>query len=328
MSNAAIPGFSFWIPLVVVLCLLATNLGWTDDARPKAPALPEETSAKEDLTSLLESLSGDDFAKRQHASLRLLAAGEAGMNAVSEKADSDDLELSIRCVSILEMGLKAVDYGTKTAARQALIRLTKSTRKSVAQHALRALQPEEENAQQPVRRGRGIPPNIFPGFNNNRAANPAFARRRTMNINSNGKSIQIQEAPEVGVKVTITETINGDKFVKIYSARDEAELQKDYPEGHQLYAKYINGFNVNPAGVAVGGIPPFNAGAPVRAVNPFRAGEFLQEVETLQAELERLNARLENATKAEKVDVEELKAVQSDLKNTLQKLDAARKKVN
>ncbi len=63
---------------------------------------------------------------------------------------------------------------------------------------------------------------------------------QTVEIEENGKKVSITDSKELGITVTITESVNGTKKTTKVRAADTAELAKKDPEAHKFYRKYFH----------------------------------------------------------------------------------------
>src|SRR5687767_14924272 len=89
----------------------------------------QESEAKKsespDVPALIKQLDADDFAARQDASQRLIAAGEAALPAVEKAVQSESREVATRAFDILKTHVDKGSPGLKDASKQALDRISK-----------------------------------------------------------------------------------------------------------------------------------------------------------------------------------------------------------
>jgi len=301
--------------------------GEGDSSANSKSSSPETTpDAARDLAQLVQDLVDPKFAVRQAASAKLVQSGSAGMNAVAKAAESDDLELTSRCLAVLAEGLSTADETVKKSAREALERLTKSENKSVAKRAQQALEaplgPLPGAVIQGPRRGR-----VGMAAGNNIAIKIAVNNgARELRITENGKEIVITDNNGKEISVTITETLNGMKKVTAATGKDAEELKKNSPEAHAYYERYGkgNGIRIQVNG-NFGAQPPQVARRIPKLINPIKAGNLLEEVDLMRQKLEAANDRLVKIVTADPAEPdgqknEELKKIIDEIKAATNRL--------
>lgn len=293
---------------------------------PDAKGAGVESSAKSESTSTLE-LSSDElklaiqdlispkFATRQAASKRLVMGGAKAMQAVAKAANSDDLELVTRCLSVLTDGLASSERAVQEAARSGLEDLVKSEKNSVAQRAKKAL----ETPQGPLpgamaqRVGGGQRVAVQVRVNNG---------NREINIAENGKSTVIKDENGRNISISVTETVNGKVETKTATAENEEVLKKNHPEMHAIYQKHTQGNRIGVPGIQVNGafqpIPP--AVRIRRFVNPIKAADAFEELDQLRLKIDAATEKLGKAIAVDKPDVTEIKAQLEEIKEASKRL--------
>jgi len=83
--------------------------------------------------------------------------------------------------------------------------------------------------------------------------------KRTIDVNENGRKMQIRDNRGKDIVVKITETTNGKEKTTEYQAKDLAELQKKHPEAAKVYKRFAvgggNGFGNIQIRAGFGGAP-------------------------------------------------------------------------
>ena len=112
-----------------------------------------------------------------------------------------------------------------------------------------------------------------------------------------GRKIRINEDPNNGIKIEVSETKDGKETKRTYAAKNAEELKKNHPEGHQLYEKHakqqgvfqiqVQGVGGMPLGGGLPGAVPMREAAPKQAIAAaLRHAQ--QLVETAVKQFERL----------------------------------------
>jgi hypothetical protein len=304
-----------------------------ETVKQKTGTTPEKASAVQPSAEQVDQWTKDlvdaKFAIRQTASQKLMESGSAGMESVAKAADSQNLELASRCLAILNEGLTLGDASAKKSAREALVLLTKSQNKSVAQRAQQALEtpiaPQFGAFPPGIRRGRGAVPGV-----NNRAAIQVQVNNgvREIKVTENDKEIVLKDNNGKDIRVAITETVNGIKKVTTAEGKDPDDLKKNSPEAHAYYEKYNNGngnvfrvqigMNAIPGNVGVQERPPVRR-LP-RLINPIKASGLFEEIEKLRLKIDEANERLAKAADAEQPNGADLKKISEEIKTATKRL--------
>lgn len=318
-----------WLAIASLVCLVQSVKA--DDAAEESPATPPaEAASAEQIRQWAKDLDSTDFVVRKRSAQLLAKQGAAAVDAVAARADADDLDLAARSISILAEIAKSPDETAKAAARRALEKLTKSERRSVAQRADAALNPPKE-PQNPRFGGANV---IVQGqFRIGRRAMRIQARQQNgekeVTAEEDGRKVQIQESPEKGITLKVTETVNGKEETKTYTAKTVEELKKQHPDAHKLYEKYAAG-NAGGQLQVIGGInggviqlQAIPAPLPVPVLPPVQLEQVVPETKRLQAareRLEKLSDKLRKLAESGKADPESLKKLAEEIQQAAKEL--------
>lgn len=324
------------VSLVVLSCASGAAV-WAQEApTPGAPA---------DVKELIQQLDADKFTDRQAASQRLSDAGKAAIPALVEAAASPSREASSRSIDILKKHSQSQDEATKKAAREALEKLAKSDDSRVAAAAAQALKPKDDPNVPAV---GGLVPGIQIGGGQVQIQVQAIAggnvnRRvgiqnvngvKTTTVEENGRKVKIVEDPQNGIKMEVTEKVDGKEETKKYEAKDADDLKKNHPEAHKIYEQSTKQQNVQ---IQIGGgaIPalPLAPGIAPRAIpvlpgfrNPAQMRAVQEQLERVQKELkdaeQRLKKAAENSPQADELgkSVQQLEEARKQLEEAIEKV--------
>ena len=246
--------------------LLAAIVGMAFAAAPPSPARGDESPGPaasalpgdDEIAALCRQLGDPDFFLRERATKQLISGGRAVIDEVAAAAETDVLEIVMRCLLVLRELYQRPEGTTKEAARAALEKLSAGRHRAAARRADEILHPPEPfspAAQRLLLRAN------FPGGARGvrvlQAANPAGPvgagiRIRTMNVNGNvtvnaeegGREVRITHRNEEDIVVSVTEPpAAGEKEGKTTESRakDLAELKDKHPEAYRLYERYGGG---------------------------------------------------------------------------------------
>lgn len=234
----------FAMSFLVMNSMLAFSAAWAlADAPPPPVAVEAPPTAPpatvEQIAGWIEDLTSDDFETRLQAASHLQEAGKPAVGPVAEAVLSGDLDVSTRCMGILESLVASTDAETNKAAREALEKLARSEQKAIAARAESILHPP------PARQ------NVFPGGGVRiqiNAAQAQGARRmhvrivngnRTIDIKENGKKIHIADENGKSITVRVEEPdATGKLQKKEVKAADLDDLRKKDPEAAKLYEQH------------------------------------------------------------------------------------------
>ncbi|MBI5759386.1 MAG: hypothetical protein HZA46_12780 [Planctomycetales bacterium] len=310
---------------------------------PDKPATTKPAVSSEEIARWLNELGSQDFTVREQASRRLVDAGEAVVDPVTQLTDTDNLELAMRGLFILKEQFQSKDAAVKAASKKALEKLAASSRASVAKRAQAILNPPADNPAQNVPNARQLQFRFVPGI--------AGAQRIQVQIrNQNGRTeINVTEND---TKVAITHTNGRDIVVKVteppkdgkeqpakeFAAKDADELKLKHPEAHKHFEKYAAGNNA--AGVAgpgqiqilaqgniVPGGQPWAMLGPKTIIDTDHLKKTLQEIDEARTELQQLAERLHALATKDNADPAVLKKLADDMKAASERIKAARLKL-
>jgi hypothetical protein len=209
-------------------------------------AAPTPVTAAE-ISGWVRDLESNSFRTRRTAMRMLLKAGSQVVAAVAIAAETDDLELASRCIDILKTLHQSENTAAKSTAEEALKRLSKSGRASVAQRATDAVKKPAPTVPN-VGFGRvQFQFRIGPLRNRPIRVGPAGGiqiggiLRREIKVEENGKKISIKEMMGRGIVVTITEKVDGKDKTTEYKSKSFAALKRQHPEACKLYLKHMRG---------------------------------------------------------------------------------------
>ena len=303
--------------------------------RDDTPAVAESPVDVERIRAWVSDLDSNDFDARQVATERLIEAGEAAVPAVAAAAETDDLEMATRCLGILKRLYQSDEAATRAAAEEALAKLAKSERRSVAQRAAAATARPEPvpaapfgNVQIQV---RGI--QVAAGAGGMRMQVRNVNGQRDIRVEQNGQKIEIADTNGKNITVKITEMAGGKEKTREFKGADLEDLRKKHPEGAKLYERYASGRNgvqrirgvggaiqiravpvplpVLPVPPAVPAVPP-----PAQGADPLR-----QTDEHLRQTIENLRSMAEKTP----AQAAELNRVADDLEKTRERLNRREK---
>ncbi len=250
MTRAFVPAI---IALLVALLPAATRPARAEET-PSVAAPPADpgTLSDDEIALLCRELNAVEFSVRERATKRLAAGGSAVINKVSAAAETDNLEVAMRCLIVLKEICQKGDEVGKETAQGALQRLSSSRYRSTARRAAEFLNPPDPVAVASARR-----------MLLRRANGPAGAIRvvqagidlgdratvQTTNDNGNvrvmaaegARRVVITHRQEENIVVCVTEsTPAGDKS-SVYPAKNLTELKEKYPDAHLLFERYCGG---------------------------------------------------------------------------------------
>ncbi len=220
-----------------------------------------------DLSAVVKQLNAEKFADRQAATRQLSEMGKAALPALIQAAKNEDREISTRAIEILRKHFQSGDDDLKAAAKHALESLANGDHAAASRRAKDVLEPPAQN---PNPFGR------FPGGIQIRggqiqlqiqAGGVQGARRVSVKVvngvkdieaEENGRKVKIHDDPNNGIKMEVTEKVNGKEETKKYEAKDADDLKKKHPEAHKIYEQYSkgNGIQINAAQIQIQNIQP------------------------------------------------------------------------
>jgi hypothetical protein len=251
--------------------ILIVVLGWSVSLQQTCSQESEanKPAATADVPALIKQLDADDFAARQEASQRLIAAGDAALPAVEKAVQSDSREVATRAFEILKTHVDNGTPGLKEAAKQSLDRIAKADLGSISKRASDILappQPATPNGRPPIA--------IAPGGIRIAGARIAIAAGavgggtetkikiedgvKTTEVKDKDRKVKIVDDPAKGIQLEITETKDGKETTQKYEAKNADELKTKHAEAHKIYEQY----NAKGAEIKIGG-GAFAPGIPI-----------------------------------------------------------------
>ena len=298
-------------PLALVLTLVMCGPAWADD-----------------VSDLIKKLDAETFRQREEAAGKLEALGKEAIPSLAEAAGAGNLETGIRSIDILKKLAEGNDKETAAEARSALEKLAKSENAATARRAKNALDPPRPEPVPGVPNrlpfGRILPARVLPpriAANVRRVTTRTVNGVKTIEVEEGDRKVKIEEDPDKGIRVEITEKQNGKDVTEKFEAKNEADLKKNHPKAHAEYEKYA-GANANAIRVqfpAAG--QPFRPRVPANPqLNEARLQAAGRLLETLGRHLETIT-RDETFKDASKESREALKKEIAEMKNRLGELE-------
>jgi len=313
------------LPLAFPLVMRGEDPAPTADIKPTAPL--SDAQVKE----LIQKLDAQKFGDRQSASQKLAEAGAAVIPALSEAAIDGTREMTVRSIDILKGHFQSSDAALKKSAEEALKKIADSQTPAAANRAKDALLPKPQPGANLPQFGNAGGIRVFGGNAQIQIQVQAIGGNGVKKIsvkNNNGvkeieaeennRKIKINDDPNQGIKIEVTETKDGKETTRKVEAKDADDLKKKDAEAHKIYEQYskgnggiqINGIQIQGGGIQIQpGILP----QPI----PLQPGQFQLRParlggadlrKRLEDNVKRMEERLEK-TKAEELP-EELKKAQ------------------
>lgn len=222
-------------------CLtIGPTRGWTEEAQPDAesPVVAPSPVSAEQIANWVRGLASDSFRARRLATRSLIEAGSAAVEPVASAADTDDLELTTRCIDILKALHRSENKHVQTTAEDALKKLAESPRASVAGRAAEAIKQPEPPAPANRLGNLRIQVQFAPG-GGIQIGRPKL--QREIDVEEDGKKIHITETLGREIVVKVTEKVNGKEKTTEYKARNSAQLKQKHPDIHKIFLKHMRG---------------------------------------------------------------------------------------
>ncbi|MBM4090381.1 MAG: hypothetical protein FJ276_13310 [Planctomycetes bacterium] len=316
--------------LTAAMILLAKVAAASEEAA-KQPQTTAEAPAEQDIPTLIQELDADRFSKRQVAGQKLKQLGKTAIPAITEAALGASREAAARAFEILKEHFDGGDAETKDAAKQALQKLAASDKPAIARNADDVLNPKPNppaGIGQAVPMGGQIQIQFQGGI---LAGGGQQIQMKTVNgvkeitVKENDRQIKINDDPDKGIRVEVTEKIEGKETTRKFEAKNADELKKNHPEAHQLYEKYQQGggFQIQ---IGQGGVLPFGINPP--GVPP--AAPQLDR-RAITEQLDKVSRQLDDLREALKglptEDAQSLRKALEQLENAKKSLQEARGKL-
>jgi hypothetical protein len=302
-----------------------------------------------DVAGWVRDLESNKFPTRRTAMRMLLKAGSQAVAPVAAAADTDELELASRCISILKTLYQSENAVAKGAAEEALKRLSKSERASVAQRATDAVKKPAQavpnfraggvQIRVQLAPGGGIQIARAAGLNGRNVSIRQTTRNgnRETDVEIDGKKIRITDSKGQNIVVKVSEKVGGKAKNSEYKAKDLAELKKKHPEAAKLYEQYATGQNNIGAGIFQGRIKIIGGAVPVlplpiRAI-PFPGGNPAQriaaqkQIAVAQQRLNQAATKLKELAAKGNTKPDDLKKLGTEIESAIQQLKAAQKQL-
>jgi len=319
-----------WICTAAIGYLVA---GAVDFALAESPA-GRETAEESNALSVpawVEKLDSDSFAQREAASRRLRQYGPQAIDVLAQAAQRGSYEVGCRVLDILIGYHQSADTATRNRAEAALKRLASSDAPVARRAANRLNPPQDRIAAVPraVPRQLGGRIQVAPaqgrGAIQIRIAGGNQGLRK-IDVRENGRRVQIEEDPQQGIelKVTQQQQPGGQPKVDTYRAADKQELKKKHPQAYKIYEKYSARGAVPQLRIARPQVPPNVPGG-----NPQPAVQRINQANERMAEILQKLKRLQSAGGEAKQQAElqrELNQAKRDLIESLEELKSARGK--
>jgi hypothetical protein len=297
--------------LVCVICLVLVSAASL--LRGDEPASAAATPLQ--IAQWIKDLDSDDFAVRQQASARLIAAGKQAASQVAKAAEGDSAEVRARSLDVLNKLQQSADAETKAEAKKALTELTRSKNAEAAKQADRLLNPSKaasaETPRDPLVPGGigGVPRIEIRGGvagGGMRVSTKTVDGHKTIEAEEAGKKTKIEETPKGEIKIEITETVDGKEKVSKFEAKTAEELKKNHPEAHKVYEKYSKMTVARP--IRVGAIPQ----------------KALDQIEEAKKQLEDATEKLRKLAEESRITPDQVKKLAEQVEAAKKQLEEAR----
>jgi hypothetical protein len=300
-------------------------------------AQPDNAAQADEIGGWIKDLSSDDFDVRKSATRKLVEAGKPTIEPLAKAVDGNDLETTVRGMSVLTELARSADEEIRKSARAALEELAKSKNRAVAQRAEAVIKPlNAEPVPQPGIGGGiniNVQGNIIVGNGGARRLNVRTHQGpngRQTEVEEDDRKIQIDEPNDGSITIKVTEPpdAKGERKAKSYEAKNLDDLKKNHPDAHALYEKY----RANNGRMVIGGpgrimfgpprmqlpvapVIPANA-IPPRLIGPKGIDDIAQTRKQLDKTLEQLEA----LAGKDKATADEIKEAAQQLKQAIQRL--------
>jgi hypothetical protein len=300
----------------------------------------------ENIAQWVKELDSEDFTAREEATAKLIAAGRAAIEPVTKAADGESLEVTTRCLDVLAKLHGDKDAETKAAAQKALEGLAKSKNATAARRAKGVLKIEEPAEGTPPRPlGVPVPGKIEIGGIAIAGLGMKISVRtvdgnRVIEATEGATKVKIEEDPKGGIKMEVTETVDGKEKTSKYEAKSADELKKASPEAHKHYEKYSK-FGGIGGGIAImpglpgglfppgvlppGALPPGFGGGKVRIGRiPQKA---LDQIEEARKQLDDATEQMKKLAGESRIEPEKVKKLAEQIENAKKQLEEAQKQL-
>lgn len=211
----------------------------------------ETVASQTQIADWVKNLNNPKYKIRENATSMLIKQSDLAVPAVTKAAETDDREISGRCLRILTTIYKGKDALGTVTAREGLRTLQKSKNKTVAALANKALakktieKPKNNNPRFPGGGGGVIIRRINKVIGNGETIETQEKNgKRTTKVTTTDKKIVItddakkKDDAEITVVVTKTDPQTKKTSTKTDKGKNLADLNKKAPEAAGYYAKY------------------------------------------------------------------------------------------
>lgn len=277
----------------------------TADIKPAAEPLSEGK-----IKELVEQLDAPKFGDRQLASQKLAEAGAQAMPALADAAINGTREMTVRAIDILKSHFHGGDPALKKSAEASLKQVVDGESPAAASRAKDAMAPKPQPGEAQPQFGPAA--GGIRVFNGNaqiqiqvQAIGGNGARKISMKNNNgvkeieaeeNNRKIKINDDPNQGIKIEITETKDGKETTRKVEAKDADDLKKKDADAFKDYEKYSKGnggIQINGLQIQGGALPiPIQPGQ----IRPFPVQRApIQIRKGMEEHIKRLEEQLEKA---------------------------------
>jgi len=243
-----IPLRARWNRILVVsfafVCLTAFRTTLPTARAEDGKPVGRVAAATDNVHRWISQLDSDSFADREDSAERLYDTGGDAIKPLAEAARGHSYEQTAAVIGVLRRLLQSDDSETGKAAQTALEQIAQGHCDSAASLAADALQP-------PVELPSVVYPRVTPGMrrlNGMRmgripvqmpvqmpaGAVPMVVVETTI-AHDNGKKVQIDEDQQNGIRMRVSEKVNGVLTVKSYQAKDADALKQKFPGALEMY---------------------------------------------------------------------------------------------
>lgn len=327
--------------LVSAFTAFAPSLPADEPAAPQAVADAVESLDLGDLPieELARRLDSDSFDERQSASEALAKRGEEATPILEKLATEGTREAKSRALDLLIGRAKSEgESESKTSARAALERLSKSADAYASRRSAEAIAPSPEPTEAPqiavmprvqaLQIGPQFAPNIriqqmAPAIRIQAIAQNAGLKIQRSNDNGvetteaeeGDRKVKVKKTPDGKIEMEIVETKDGKESTEKVAAKDEADLKTNSPKAYELYKKYAGEGGLQAqiiVGNAIqggfpGGIPAF--APPMQGVPAFPP----PAAPANDMRLEMLKRMLENVHRQERMIQEQIDVLEKEM---------------
>jgi hypothetical protein len=236
-----------YLTLACIVLLGSGSQAWEKDA-DSADVQSNTASIKK----LIQDLESKDFKTRESATTELNRLGKVAVPALQAAALGDNREARGRAFGVLRKLFQSEDAETKAATKAALQQIADKDVPGISRQAALLLDPPKPPRQRGI--GAQIQLRVQVGGGGRKVSIRTVNGVKEIDAEENGRKVHIDDDPQNGIKVKITEkNADGKEETKTYEAKNADDLKKKHPEAHKVYEKYSKGGGINVIQI---GIPP------------------------------------------------------------------------